>query len=266
MNIYANDSGKMLANPDCKVKVIYIRHKHFWRPCLDARIASSELGDGMGTQAAGHLLLQQWLWDLPISALRNRVNKSDAAPALMQLSPASLGRKTFNKLTDEDGTSVLWEKKGAKSVLGCYIRSKLRPHRWEWASLLLREVFQGETSRVKGLEREPRLASPGNRKANVTGELSTRKRRVRNLERVVGVSILSGDGNDWIILSKRVTWPNGHVKKMALALVWITGYSESGRREAQEGAAAESTEHSLNQERSPGLIKGDGKARIYNVG
>ena len=44
------------------------------------------------------------------------------------------------------------------------------------------------------------------------------------------------------------------------------GYSESGRREAQEGAAAESTEHSLNQERSPGLIKGDGKARIYNVG
>ena len=25
-----------------------------------------------------------------------------------------------------------------------------------------RRVFQGETSRVKGLEREPRLASPGN--------------------------------------------------------------------------------------------------------
>ena len=51
----------------------------------------------MGTQAAGHQLLQQWFWDLPISALRNRVNKSDAAPALVQLSPASLGRKTLNK-------------------------------------------------------------------------------------------------------------------------------------------------------------------------
>jgi len=68
-----------------------------------------------------------------------------------------------------------------------------------------RRLFQGETSRVKGLEREPRLASPGKRKASVTGEISTRKRRVRNLERVVGVSILSGDGSDWIILSKRVT-------------------------------------------------------------
>ena len=49
------------------------------------------------------------------------------------------------------------------------------------------------------------MASPGKRKASVTGEISTRKRRVRNLERVVGVSILSGDGSDWIILSKRVT-------------------------------------------------------------
>lgn len=65
-----------------------------------------------------------------------------------------------------------------------------------------RRVFRGETSRVKGPEREPRLASPGNRKASVTGEISTRKRRVRDLDRVVGASILSGGGSDWIILSE----------------------------------------------------------------
>lgn len=65
-----------------------------------------------------------------------------------------------------------------------------------------RRVFQGETSRVKGLEQEPRLASPGNRKASITGEISTRKRSVRYLDRVAEASILSGGGSDWIILSK----------------------------------------------------------------
>ena len=65
-----------------------------------------------------------------------------------------------------------------------------------------RRVFQGETGRVKGLEREPRLASPGNRKPTVTGEVSTRKRRVRNLDRVAGASILNGGGSDWITLSE----------------------------------------------------------------
>ena len=95
----------MWASPACKV--IYVGHKHFWRPCCDARIASAELGDGMGAQAAGHLLLQQWFWDLPVSARRNGVNKSDAAPAPTQVSPALPRRKTLNK--DGDGTGVLWE-------------------------------------------------------------------------------------------------------------------------------------------------------------